>query len=64
MKTRKPYVSPRLIKVKLNHTQAVLSQCSVTALTLRRSVPDECSGSPHFCRQDQAGHGGDFGSSS
>lgn len=64
MKTRKPYVSPRLIKVKLNQNQAVLSQCSVTAGTLRRSVPQECSGTPHFCRQDLTGHGGDFGSSS
>ncbi len=31
MKTKKEYVSPRLIRVKLEPSQAVLSQCTVGA---------------------------------
>lgn len=63
MKTRKEYVPPRLIVVKLNPTQAVLSQCSVGATTLFKTVTTgECSSTPN-CRQGTVGHGNSLATS-
>ncbi len=61
MNKRGPYVPPRLAVVQLNHTQAVPSQCSIVATTLLRNVLEECAPDPHLCRQDETGHGGDYG---
>ena len=56
MNEPKRYEPPRLIKVKLNHTQAVLSQCSVGATGLWHSGGNDCTGSKN-CRNDSPGHG-------
>ncbi len=61
MNKREPYAPPRLIVVKLNHTQAVLSQCSLTATQgLSHQNPTVCADGG--CRQQF--HGGDNASSS
>jgi len=43
MSQKKAYVSPQVIRVKLEPSQAVLSQCEVNALGVSQSVD------PGFC---------------
>ncbi len=63
MKNKKPYVSPTIISVKLEPTQAVLSQCSVGVTALwKKDVSGECS-VPHNCKQNSA-HQGDSAATS
>ncbi len=63
MKNKKPYVSPQVISVKLEPTQAVLSQCSVGVVALwKKDVAGECSVS-HNCKQAGA-HQGDSAATS
>jgi len=58
MEKKKPYVSPTVTSVKLEPTQAVLSQCSVGVTALwRKTVPGTCS-VPGNCKMDTThGHG-------
>ena len=56
MKEPKPYEPPRLIRIWLNHTQAVLSQCSVGVTGLWQSSDIECRTDKN-CRNDGSGHG-------
>ncbi len=51
MKARKEYVPPRIVEVKLNQSQAVLSQCAVGVGTLQ-SVGGAWCVVQHNCRQD------------
>jgi len=55
MNRKKTYVSPQVTRVKLEPTQAVLSQCSVGETNLSNSNPaGECKAGK--CKQ--ASHGG------
>lgn len=52
MEKKKPYVSPTVTSVKLEPTQAVLSQCSVGVTALwRKRVPGMCSVT-HNCKMN------------
>jgi hypothetical protein len=54
MSRKKAYVSPRVIRVKLEPTQAVLSQCSVgiTDIRLAKGPASFCEGNKQFaCKQ-------------
>ncbi len=63
MKKKIPYVSPTIISVKLEPTQAVLSQCSVGVVALyRKTVAGECSVT-HNCKQTNV-HQGDSAATS
>lgn len=55
--TKKPYTMPKLIRVKLTHEQAVLSQCSVTAGSLSNLLGNNCW--PSGCRRFDRGGGRD-----
>ncbi|MEE8076595.1 MAG: hypothetical protein V3T60_13330 [Candidatus Binatia bacterium] len=59
MSKKKAYVSPQVIRVKLEPSQAVLSQCSVGVSPLRNTNPaGSCDSDPtKLCKQ--ASHGGD-----
>ena len=35
MRAKKPYSAPQLVRVELNHEQAILSVCTVTAMTVQ-----------------------------
>ena len=65
MKKKIPYVSPTIISVKLEPTQAVLSQCSVGVVALwRKKVSGSCNVA-HNCKQANAhAHGGDSAATS
>ncbi len=54
MSRKKAYVSPRIIRVKLEPTQAVLSQCSVgmTDIRLAKGPASFCEVNKQFpCKQ-------------
>ncbi len=54
MSRKKAYVSPRVIRVKLEPTQAVLSQCSVgiTDIRLAKGPTGFCEANKQFpCKQ-------------
>ena len=51
---RKAYVSPRLVRVKLEPSQAILSQCSVGVTDIRRNEAGGCK-SGRNCRSDEDG---------
>jgi len=59
MSQKKTYVSPQVVRVKLEPTQAVLSQCSVGISPIRNTNPaGTCSAvAGHECKQSS--HGGD-----
>ncbi len=61
MTQRRPYEVPRLIRVRLNPTQAVLTPCSTLSSSLQRNVNTACDdpAGGHNCRRDNAGHGQD-----
>ncbi len=56
MSTKKTYVSPQVIRVKLEPTQAVLSQCEVGAIGLSEGFPTGRCNAAANCKQKQ--HGG------
>ncbi len=62
MNGKKAYVSPRVIRVKLEPTQAVLSQCSVGATGPETSSPAGVCNLDKNCKQRD--HGGDDGATS
>ncbi len=57
MNGKKAYVSPQVIRVKLEPSQAVLSQCSVDVTATRNSnLSGSCLTGTHQCkRASQAG---------
>ena len=58
MNTKKEYVSPQVTRVKLEPTQAVLSQCSVGVANLKSGVGPSgfCEGIGHpNCKSETAG---------
>jgi len=59
MSQKKAYVSPQVVRVKLEPTQAVLSQCSTGISPIRNTNPaGTCSAVVgHECKQSS--HGGD-----
>ncbi len=59
MNRKKAYVSPQVTRVKLEPTQAVLSQCEVGAIGLAGSftTPGVCNATAD-CKQKQHGGGG------
>ena len=59
MSQKKAYVSPQVVRVKLEPTQAVLSQCSTGQSDFRNSnIGGTCSDVVgHECKQSS--HGGD-----
>jgi len=58
MKRKKAYVSPQVIRVKLEPTQAVLSQCEVGAMTLSEEFSTGICNLDSNCKQKQHGGGG------
>ncbi len=59
---KKEYVSPRLVRVRLEPSQAVLSQCSVGSTNISHAKLEECrSLAEGGCKQGAFGHGGDSG---
>lgn len=55
---KRPYSKPKIVMVQLNHEQAVLSQCSASAMTLDRSVLSWCNPGSD-CRQASKRGGSD-----
>jgi hypothetical protein len=54
MSKKKTYVSPQVTRVKLEPTQAVLSQCSIGVTNVKNSAGPSgfCNGADHpFCKQ-------------
>ncbi len=54
MSRKKAYVSPRIVRVKLEPAQAVLSNCSVgiTDIRLAKGLASFCEGiKPNACKQ-------------
>ena len=54
---KRPYTPPTIVRVKLEHQQAVLAQCSTSATTLSVSHPNlNCAPSGgQNCRKNQRG---------
>jgi len=61
MNTKKAYVSPQVKRVKLDQSQAILSQCSVGITALENSNPAGVCNNPS-CKQKT--HGGDSAATS
>ena len=62
---KRVYVPPKIFRVKLNHEQAVLSQCSSSAGSLRDTrTTGGCSTDMGGCRQKRDFRNADFGFSS
>ena len=58
MNQKKAYVSPQVTRVKLEPTQAVLSQCSVGISDVKNLVPTgTCEGGSKPCKQAAHGSG-------
>ncbi len=51
MKRKKAYVSPQVVRVKLEATQAVLSQCEVGAMGMSNSNPAGFCDLARDCKQ-------------
>jgi hypothetical protein len=63
--TRRPYVTPEVIRIKLEHQQAVLSLCSINATTLITMDGTRCTDPANGdCRRQMAGAGKDDSDSS
>ena len=62
MNTKKAYVSPRVIRVNLESTQAVLSHCSVDVTGLKNMQPAGLCDLGKDCKQ--ASHAGDMDATS
>jgi len=62
MNTKKVYVSPKVIRVKLEPTQAVLSQCEVGVTGLSDSTPAGRCNAAANCKQKT--HGGNSAATS
>jgi len=50
MTTRKPYRPPQVVRVELNPDQAILSVCSVTAMTMKQGGGTSCR-TPNNCKR-------------
>jgi hypothetical protein len=55
MNTKKEYVSPQVTRVKLEPTQAVLSQCEVGAVGISNAFPAGTCDVSHDCKQRHSG---------
>ena len=62
MKRRKAYVSPQVIRVKLEATQAVLSQCELGVVGISNAQPAGFCDASHDCKQ--RGHSGNSAATS
>ena len=62
MNTKKVYVSPKVIRVKLEPTQAVLSQCEVDVIGFSDSNPAGVCNATANCKQKN--HGGNSAATS
>lgn len=56
---KKTYVTPQVTKVKLDASQAVLGQCSVGVILIRRNIPDLCNNTTDPCKKQRLQDGGD-----
>ncbi len=57
---KRPYTTPNVVRVKLTHEQAVLSQCSVSATTISDLLNTRCHPSTDTnCRRSGRGGGTD-----
>ncbi len=63
MKRKKAYVSPQVIRVKLEATQAVLSQCELGVIGLSQSDPTGFCSASKNCKQ-RRGHTGNSAATS
>ena len=54
--TKRPYVPPRIVRVRLTHEQAVLSACSVSAIAVNNNSGLRCSA---VCKKQSSGAGRD-----
>jgi hypothetical protein len=59
MENKKPYSTPQLFRVELNHEQAIISACSLTAVNVSGSGNARCR--PGGCKNVSAAGGGDSG---
>ena len=48
MNDKKPYSAPQIFQVELNHEQAILSVCSVSATNIDDTIGSLCAG---VCRK-------------
>lgn len=53
--TKRPYSPPRIVRVRLTHEQAVLSACSVTAVTLSTNNGLRCRPPSNDCKKQSLG---------
>jgi hypothetical protein len=61
---KKAYTQPAIVRVKLNHEQAVLSTCSVGGTSLQNQNLGGACKTDGTCRQSMATMGIDAGASS
>ena len=59
---KRPYVRPTIVRVELNHQQAVLAACSTATSNLRDRIGTNCKAGT--CRRQTASGGRDSGASS
>ncbi len=64
MSKKRAYVSPQVTRVKLDPTQAVLSQCSLGETSLSNSNPSGSCKGHGACKAIDPGHGGDTAATS
>jgi hypothetical protein len=50
MDDKKPYSPPQLFRVELNQEQAILSACSIAAMTVADAGGNGCRQLPPFCK--------------
>ena len=63
MNQKKAYVSPQVIRVKLEPSQAVLSQCEVGVASVSNANPAGVCSASKNCKQRAHGGGNDAASS-
>lgn len=62
MTEKKSYSPPQLVRVELNHEQAILSVCSVTATTAKAGATQTCKSGK--CKKKGGGSGDSAGRAS
>jgi hypothetical protein len=51
MRAKKPYSAPQLVRVELNHEQAILSVCSLTAGRASAGTTRRCRSGATRCKR-------------
>jgi hypothetical protein len=61
MTEKKPYSQPQVFRVELNQEQAILSACSLSAMTAQNGGGRYCRAGGNFCKNASAAGSADSG---